>query len=216
MIRLLLVDDRIIIRQGLKSLLKSQSNLQVVAEADHGQTAIAQVELWQPDVVLMDIQMPVMNGIEATKLICQNFPTTKILILTAFDDDVYVSQAMQFGAKGYLLKDTSLAQLVVAIESVARGCTYLAPGLFEKTRNDSMTTGITEVMTTKIEQLTPREREVLSLLATGARNREIAKSLYISESTVKNYVSRILSCLHLRDRIQAAIFAHSYFLPKSR
>jgi DNA-binding NarL/FixJ family response regulator len=210
MIRLLLVDNRIMIRQGLRSLLESQSNLQIVGEAENGQSAIAKVEMLHPDVVLMDVKMPIMNGIEATKIINQNFPTTKVLILTTFDDNEYVFQAMDFGAKGYLLKSTSLEELVVAIESVSKDCTYLAPGLFAKTRINLTTNRTSKVLSTAIKQLTPREKEVLCLLATGARNREIAQSLYLSESTVRNYVSRIFSCLHLRDRTQAALFANSH------
>ena len=209
MIQLLLVDDHIIVRQGLKSLLESESNIKVVGEADNGKIAISKIKILHPDVVLMDIKMPVMNGLEATKIICQQYPDTKVLLLTTFGNTEYVSQGMKFGAKGYLLKNANLEDLILAIKSVSKDCTYFGSGIFEKTKKISNKIE-TKPLSSIIAQLTPREKEVLKLLATGARNKEIAKSLCLSESTVKNYVSRILSCLHLRDRTQAALFANSY------
>jgi DNA-binding NarL/FixJ family response regulator len=217
MIRLLLVDDQIIIRQGLKSLLELKPDFEIVGEAEDGESAIAFVEKFyqsdrQPDLVLMDIRMPVMDGVAATQAICQRFPIVKVLVLTTFDDDEYVSQAMGFGARGYLLKDTPLEPLANAIRSVYSGHTHLGPGLFEKVFAplQEFSTSKPSIPPPEFAQLTPREREVLHLIALGANNKEIAESLYISERTVKNHVTSILSRLNLRDRTQAAIFANSF------
>lgn len=214
MIRVLLVDDQVIIRQGLQSLLESKPDLQVVGDAENGQKAIEQVEVLQPDVVLMDVRMPVMDGVAATQAICQRFPETKVLVLTTFDDDEYISQAMRFGAMGYLLKDIPSEELAQAIRSVHRGYTQFGPGLFEKAISNFLTSTPEKPATLppELAELTPREREVLRLIATGSSNREIAETLYISERTVKNHITSILSRLNLRDRTQAALFASS-FLP---
>ncbi|MDF5724332.1 MAG: response regulator transcription factor [Rhizonema sp. PD37] len=213
MIRLLLVDDQIIVRQGLRSLFETKSDFQVVGEAENGESAITYLERFhetslQPDVVLMDVRMPVMDGVAATQIICQRFQVVKVLVLTTFDDNEYVSQAMRVGAKGYLLKDTPLETLTNAIWSINQGHTQLGPGLFEKilTPLPELTTLIPPEFT----KLTPREKEVLRLIAIGASNREIADSLYITANTVKNHITSILSRLNLRDRTQAAIFANSF------
>jgi len=208
MIRILLVDDQHIIRQGLRSMLESNTDMQIVGEADNGQRAIEQIAVLQPDLVLMDIRMPIMDGVAATKAIAQQFPTIKILVLTTFDDDEYVSQAMRFGAKGYLLKDTEPDELALAIRSVHKGHTQLGPGLFEKALM-SISPVSTPEPPSELAQLTARELDVLRLIASGANNREIAEALFLSENTVKNYVTNILSRLNLRDRTQAALFAHS-------
>lgn len=218
MIRLLLVDDQMIIRQGLKSLLESKEDLQVVGEAENGQQTLDVIEALQgtplqPDVVLLDVRMPVMDGVAATQQICQKFRDIQVLILTTFDDDEYVSQAMRYGAKGYLLKDTPLENLAIAIRAVYQGYTHLGPGLFEKTlMQQSSAHTILPAIPSELAQLSPREREVLQLIASGASNREIAQALYISERTVKNHVTSILNRLNLRDRTQAALLANS-FLP---
>jgi DNA-binding NarL/FixJ family response regulator len=207
MIRLLLVDDESLIRRGLKALLKLEADLQVVGEADNGQTALAQVEALQPDVVLMDIRMPVMDGVAATKAITERFAQTNVLVLTTFDKDEYVTQALLNGAAGYLLKDTPSEEIAQAIRAVHKGYTQLGPGLGKKV--------ITQISTSVKpspegwDELTPREQEILHLIATGASNKEIAQALFIAEKTVKNHVSSILSRLNLRDRTQAAIFANS-------
>jgi DNA-binding NarL/FixJ family response regulator len=211
MIRILLVDDQLLIRQGLKSLLESNEDMQVIGEAENGQRALEQIPILQPDIVLMDIRMPVMDGVAATGAIAQKYPHTKVLVLTTFDDDEYVSQAMRLGAKGYLLKDTEPEELALAIRSVYRGHTQLGPGLFEKALMSTPTPTLSVEQPPELAQLTPRELDVLRLMASGANNREIAQSLFLSENTVKNYVTSILSRLNLRDRTQAALLAHSLF-----
>jgi DNA-binding NarL/FixJ family response regulator len=209
MIQVLLVDDQMIIRQGLRSLLESKPDLKVVGEAENGQQAIEQVELLKPDIVLMDVRMPIMDGVAATRNIGQRFPQTRVLILTTFDDDEYVSRAMQFGARGYLLKDTHSEELAQAIRSVYKGYTQLGPGLFEKVLNRPNVQQ-PEQLPPKLAELTPREREVLCLIVAGASNREIAQTLFISERTVKNHITSILSRLNLGNRTQAAMYASSF------
>lgn len=217
MIRVLLVEDQEIVRRGLKTLLETKPDLQVVGEADNGQRAIEQVKTLHasslpPDVILMDIRMPVMDGVQATQLMCQQFPGTKILVLTTFNDTKYVAEALRFGAKGYLLKDTPAEELAKAIRSIHQGYTQFGPGILEK--------AIAQVPMTEPEQqlepppglkeLTAREREVLRAIAAGSSNREIAQALFLSEGTVRNHISHILTRLNLRDRTQAAIVANTF------
>ena len=223
-IRVLLVDDQTIIRQGLANLLGSQPDLEVVGDAANGQEAIEQVsKLYdtpnQPDVILMDVRMPVVDGVAATKQICDDFPEVNILVLTTFDDTEYVQQAMRWGAKGYLLKQTPIHELVVAVRSVCHGYTHMGPGLFEKTLGSPSTLEPTSiasevVLPSKLQSLSPREQEVLQLIIAGLNNREIGETLFISERTVRNHVTSILSQLQLRDRTQAALYA-SQFWPQS-
>jgi DNA-binding NarL/FixJ family response regulator len=205
MIGILIVDDQQIICRGLQSLLAAQPDFEVLGTAENGQQAIDFIETSNRalDVVLMDIRMPIMNGITATQTIGQRFPQVKVLVLTTFDDTEYIAQAIQAGAKGYLLKDTPSEELAATIRAVNSGYTQLGPGLLEKAL--SPPEAIT--MPPSIEALTPREREVLQLITCGASNREIAEELCVTERTVKNYVTKILSTLELRDRTQVAIFA---------
>lgn len=212
MIKVLLVDDQGLIRQGLRALLELEPDLEIVGEAENGEQAINLVAEFQPDVLLLDIRMPIMDGVAATKEIQKRFPTTKILVLTTFDDDEYVSAALQNGAMGYLLKDTPSEELAVAIRAVYKGYTQLGPGIVKKllTQFSNGTPIHSTPVPSTLTELTPREKEVLRLIATGASNREIAQELYISEGTVKNHVTNILNTLNLRDRTQAAIWANTY------
>jgi DNA-binding NarL/FixJ family response regulator len=217
MIHLFLVDDQAPIRRSMKALLNSEPDLQVVGEAENGQDAIAAIETrfaqQSPlDLVLMDVRMPVMDGIAATEVLGQQFPTLKVLVLTTFDDEAYVRQSLQAGAAGYLLKDTPFEELIQAIRSIDKGYTQFGPGLVQKAMSNSSIT-LSEPKTLPIEwqNLTPRELEILQCIARGASNREIAQELFIAEKTVRNHVTNILSRLNLRDRTQAAISAHAYF-----
>jgi DNA-binding NarL/FixJ family response regulator len=219
MIRILLVDDQIIIRQGLRSLLESQADFQIVGEAENGKIAIAVVEQLydtpeQPDLILMDVRMPVMDGVAAIKKLSEQFSSIPVLVLSTFDDDEYITQAMQFGAKGYLLKDTAIEEIANAIRTAIKGYTQLGPGLFKKFLVTSSQHHYpqSQELSNTLQALSPREKEVLSLIAKGASNKEIAQKLYISERTVKAHVTSILSQLNLRDRTQAAILATQYRL----
>jgi DNA-binding NarL/FixJ family response regulator len=209
-IRLLLVDDQSLICQGLKAMLALEEDLQVVGTANNGETAIEQVAALQPDVVLMDMRMPVMDGREATRIITQQFPNVKVLVLSTFDDDGYIAQSIQAGAKGYLLKDMPSQELAQAIRSVYRGYTQLGPGLIEKLMSGvSISETVVQSQPQDLTHLTPREQEVLRLISVGSTNREIAQQLYISEGTVKTHVTHLLNRLNLRNRSQLAIYANS-------
>lgn len=217
MIRILLVDDQTIIRQGLRSLLESQADFKIVGEADNGKSAIATVEQLydtpeQPDLILMDVRMPVMDGVAAIKKLSEKFSLISVLVLSTFDDDEYITKAMQFGAKGYLLKDTAIDEIANAIRSTIKGYTQLGPGLFQKflTQSSQQNFPLSKELSNTLQALSPREKEVLSLIAKGASNKEIAQQLYIAERTVKAHVTSILSQLNLRDRTQAAILATQY------
>ncbi|MBW4646201.1 MAG: response regulator transcription factor [Goleter apudmare HA4340-LM2] len=212
MIKVLLVDDQGLIRQGLRALLELEPDLEIVGEAENGEVAINLVAQLQPDVVLMDIRMPIMDGVAATQEIHKQFTGIKVLVLTTFDDQEYVTAALQNGAMGYLLKDTPSEELAVAIRAVYKGYTQLGPGIVKKLLTQFSHVEVTHSpqVPAILSELTPREKEVLRLIATGASNREISQKLYISEGTVKNHVTNILNRLNLRDRTQAAIFANTF------
>ena len=209
MIRLLLVDDQELVSQGLQTMLDLEPDLEVVGVAENGRVAIQQVEALQPDVVLMDIRMPIMDGREATRIICQRFPQTKVLVVSTFDEDDYISHSIQAGAKGYLLKDMPVEELAQSIRLVARGYSQMGPGLMEKMLDGMINTDNAENEKPELAELTPREVEVLNLIGTGCTNREIAKQLCIVEGTVKGHVTQILNRLNLRNRAQIAIYANS-------
>ncbi len=207
MIRLLLVDDQNLIRRGLRALLKTDPELEIVGEAENGRDAIDLIATLQPDVVLMDIRMPIVDGVAATRIICTQALAPKVLVLTTFDDREYVTQALQAGAAGYLLKDTPFEELTQAIRLVTKGYTQLAPGLASKLLLHSPPPPSTLAVSDAWHELTPREQEIVEAIATGASNREIAATLFIAEKTVKNRITSILSKLNLRDRTQLAIVA---------
>ncbi len=207
-IKLLIVDDQPLMRDGLVSLLEVQSFLNVIGTASDGQEAIAQARTHQPDVILMDIRMPGMDGIEATKAIRKLLPDCKILMLTTFDDEDLIIRAMLVGAVGYLLKTIPSEELARSVRAA-----YLGLYQFDASVGAVVVGKLTElsgsISTEKVDiPLSERQIEVLQLVARGATNKEIAHKLDISEGTVKNYISTILNELNLRDRTQAAIFAH--------
>jgi DNA-binding NarL/FixJ family response regulator len=214
MIRLLLVDDQSLIRQGLKAMLELELDLQVAGSAENGETALEQVATLQPDVVLMDVRMPVVDGRAAIRKIAEQFPDIKVLVLSTFDDDQYVADAMRAGAKGYLLKDMPSEELAQAIRLVHGGHTQLGPGLIEKliTHIPDPKTADVENALKDLAHLTPREQDLLRLLGRGCTNREIATQLHLAEGTVKTYVTNLLDRLNLRNRSQLAIYAHSFAL----
>ncbi len=213
MIRLLLVDDQTLIRDGIRAMLNLEPDLEVVGTADNGESAIAQVKALQPDVVLMDVRMPVMDGKVATGIICEQFPNIKVIVLSTFDDDEYIADAMRAGAKGYLLKDMPSEELAQAIRFVHKGYTQMGPGVLEKIIakvqvSEPVSPKLPEP---KLDLLTDREQDVLRLIAVGATNREIAQQLFISEGTVKTHVTHLLNRLNLKNRSQLAIYANSVY-----
>lgn len=210
MIRILLVDDQTLVRQGIQTLLDLEADLTVVGTAVNGQQAIELVERLQPDVVLMDIRMPVMDGVAATREICRRWPHIGVIILTTFDDDEYVIEGLKAGARGYMLKDADSSDIVAAIRIVARGEALIQPSITRKVLAEFSRLAASAPTTRPsplAEPLTEREMDVLHGIAAGHSNREIADQLCISEGTVKNYVSSLLAKLAVRDRTQAIIRA---------
>lgn len=222
-IRVLIVDDHPMVRQGLHTFLELHQEIEVVGEAADGLQAVEQVRQLQPDVVLMDLVMPHLDGIAATRQIRSFSPTTQVLALTSFAEDDKVFPAIEAGALGYLLKDVNPDDLVKAIQAAQRGEVPLHPNITKKLMQQvaaragqPSTVESTEVGETDLAELTERELEVLRLIATGLNNREIAQQLIISEKTVKTHVSNILTKLHLADRTQAAIYALKAGLVKNK
>jgi len=206
-VRVLVVDDQQLIRDGIASMLDVQEGVSVVGTAKNGQDAIEQAATLTPDIILMDIHMPVMDGIAATEILRQQLSDCQVVMLTTFDDEAYIIRSLQAGACGYLLKDIPVSDLAQAIKLAHAGVYQLAPEIAGKLVNKVKVGNHPKKSENSGFELTKRELEVLGLIATGATNREIAKQLFVSEGTVKNHVSNILSRLGLRDRIQAAIFA---------
>jgi len=209
-IRVLLVDDQALFREGLETLLSVHKDIQVVGQASNGQEAVEVAASVRPDVVLMDVRMPVLNGVRATRRLKKALPQCRVIVLTTFDDDEYVFDALRAGAVGYLLKDVASAQLIEAIRAAARGESILEPSVAAKviaefTRVSSMVPSAQ--MEQLVEPLSERELEILGLIARGASNKEIADQLFIAEGTVKNHVTHILGKLGVRDRTQAALKA---------
>jgi DNA-binding NarL/FixJ family response regulator len=208
-VRVLIVDDDELMRAGLRGVLASDERIELVGEADDGRQAVYRTRLLKPDVVLMDVRMPDLDGISATRELLAAFPDVKVVILTTFEQDDYIFGALSAGASGFLLKRTRPEELIAAIHTIAAGDSLLSP---------SVTSRVIERMAgqpspdatrdARLRELTPRETEVLSLMARGLSNAEIAATLVIEESTVKTHVKRILAKLDARDRVQAVIFAY--------
>ncbi|HET6548198.1 MAG TPA: response regulator transcription factor [Solirubrobacter sp.] len=208
-IRVVLVDDDALMRAGLEAIFSSDPAIDVVGEASDGRVAGERVRELRPDVVLMDVRMPDLDGIAATRQIVASVPDTRVVILTTFEDDEYIFGALTAGASGFLLKRTSPELLIEAIKAVAAGDSLLSPSVTRRVidRMAALPSG-EAVLDRRVEQLTAREREVLEQLARGLSNAEIAGILVIEESTVKTHVKRVLMKLGLRDRVQAVIFAY--------
>lgn len=206
MIRVLICDDQMVVREGLRAILSTVPGIQVVGEASDGAEALELVPETQPTVVLMDLKMPGLNGVQATRAIRDRYPDVQVLVLTTYDADEWVFDAIRSGASGYLLKDTPREGLVAAIKGTAAGKTYVDPAVAGKLL--AYAAGGTAPSQTSIaDDLSPRELDVLRLLARGLSNADIAQQLYLSEGTVRNYVSAILSKLDVSDRTQAAVLA---------
>ena len=208
-IRVLLVDDDALMRAGLDAILSSDAGVEVVGDAPAGRVAVERVRRLRPDVVLMDVRMPELDGIAATREIVAVAPDVRVVILTTFEDDDYIFGALTAGASGFLLKRTSPEQLLEGIRAVAAGDSLLSPSVTRRVIDRMATLPSGEaVLDRRVDALTPRERDVLEQLARGLSNAEIATALVIEESTVKTHVKRVLMKLGLRDRVQAVIFAY--------
>jgi len=211
-IRILLVDDQALVRAGFRMILDAEPDMEVVGEAGDGREAVDQVRSLRPDVVLMDIRMPELDGLEAARRIISGNgdEAPKILMLTTFDLDEYVYEALRAGASGFLLKDTPPEQLVSAIHVVAQGDALLSPSITRRVISEFVkgTGPKPQAQFPRLEDLTARELEVLLAIARGLSNAEIAKELFVSETTVKTHVARILMKLGLRDRVQAVVLAY--------
>jgi DNA-binding NarL/FixJ family response regulator len=208
-IRVLLVDDQTMVRAGLRMILEAESDIQVVGEAEDGTKAIAAVRTLRPEVVLMDIQMPVMNGLEATRRIVHDEEKSpRVLILTTFERDDYIFEALRSGASGFILKNAPPEDLVTAVRVVAEGNSLLAPSVTRRIIAEFAQRPVRPTIKTEVEHLTEREIEVLKLIARGQTNAEIATTLIVSEATIKTHVSNLLTKLGLRDRVQAVVYAY--------
>ncbi len=208
MIRVVVVDDQELMRVGFRMVLGAQEDMEIVGEAANGQEAVDLAESLRPDVVLMDVRMPVLDGVEATKLITER-ALAKVLVMTTFDLDEYALSALRNGASGFLLKDTPSVQLVAALRSVASGDAVVSPSVTRRLLDRFLGSAGGELRdAAMLDVLTEREREVLLLMAQGLSNTEIARKLFLSEATVKTHVGRVLSKLDLRDRVQAVVLAY--------
>ena len=209
MIRTLIVDDQSMIRVGIRAILESQDDITVVGEAENGQLGVERCRGLRPDVVLMDVRMPVLDGLAATRAILCGGHTPRVLMLTTFDLDDYIYAALQAGASGFILKDNEPEDLVRAVRVVAGGEALLAPTITRRLIENFVEARPRRLAgATALNGLTDREREVLHLMALGRSNAEIAATLFISEQTTKTHVSRILQKLNLRDRVQAVVFGY--------
>jgi DNA-binding NarL/FixJ family response regulator len=208
-VRVLIVDDDELMRAGLRGVLSNDAAIEVVGEAGDGRVAVYRTRLLKPDVVLMDVRMPDLDGISATRDVLAAFPDVKVVIVTTFEEDDYIFGALSAGASGFLLKRTRPEELVAAIHTIAAGDSLLSPSVTSRViRRMAQHPAPDASRDARLDELTPREREVLELMARGLSNGEIATTLVIEESTIKTHVKRILAKLAVRDRVQAVIFAY--------
>lgn len=212
MTRVLIVDDDDLMRAGLAAVLSSDASIDVVGHASTGREAIARARRLQPDVVLMDVRMPDLDGIAATRELSTVAPAVRVLILTTFEQDDYIFGSLRAGASGFLLKRTPPEELIAAVHTIATGESLLSPSVTRRVVDRMAGQPGPDRGSVEVEELTPREREVLELIARGFSNTEIAGALVIEESTVKTHVKRILLKLDLRDRVQAVIYAYEHGL----
>ena len=213
-ITVMIADDHVLMREGLKQLLELGNNIEVIAQSGDGEETIKKAVECKPDVILLDINMPKLNGIEVLRRLKDMGQTSKIIMLTIHDAREYLFETMKIGANGYILKDSDSDSLVKAIKDVYAGKTYLQPSIASMLVDEINSKGEENKDLAKIKSLTRREYEVLTLLAEGINNKEIADKLYISEKTVKNHVSNIFKKIKVNDRIQAAIFAYKNNIKK--
>jgi len=206
-LRVVVVDDQALMRTGFRMILES-ADIEVVAEAENGEVAIAVVASTEPDVVLMDVRMPELDGVEATRQLTASGSTARVLILTTFDLDEYVYSALRAGAAGFLLKDTPPEKLIDAVRVVAAGEALLAPSVTRRLVEEFAATTSDAAPVAGLDELTERETEVLQAMARGLSNAEIAEVLYVGETTVKTHVGRVLMKLGVRDRVQAVVAAY--------
>lgn len=206
-IKVVIADDHALLREGLAKILSLESNFLIVGEANCGDEAIALTRTLKPDVVLMDINMPGLNGIEATKIIKEEMPQVGIIALTIHEDEEYIFELVRAGVSGYILKDIQPEQLIKAIKDVAEGKTAIQPNITAKLLGEFNRLSDRKTNMFSCDQLTARELEVIKLIAQGMPNKEIASTLYISEKTVKNHITNIFRKLNVEDRTQAALFA---------
>jgi DNA-binding NarL/FixJ family response regulator len=216
MIRVLVCDDQWIVCEGLETILNNDPDIEVVATAQDGAQALEKIPEVNPDVVLMDLKMPGMNGIQATRKITEQYPEVKVLVLTTYGADEWVFDAIRSGASGYLLKGTPRETLIAAVKGTVAGETYVDPAIAGKLFSRIAQQAAPPANTTLMDALSERELDVLRLLARGLSNAEIAQQLYLSEGTVRNYVSAILTKLDVSDRTQAAVTALRYGLVNLR
>ncbi len=205
--RIIICDDQAIVRDGLKMMLGLEADIDVIATAQDGAEAVDLVAKHSPDLVLMDLKMPIMNGIEATRRIRQHHPNIPVLVLTTYDADEWVFDALRAGAVGYLLKDTPREQLVAAVRGSAEGQSFVDPNVAGKLIGQVTSAASISPSAAILSKLTERETDILRLVADGQTNQDIAQTLFLSEGTVRNYVSQIFAKLDVADRTQAAVIA---------
>lgn len=212
MINIIVADDQKIVREGIKMILSLYEEINILGEAENGKQLIILLENLLPDVILMDVRMPIMDGVEATKIIKEKHKNVKVIILTTFNEDEYIFKAIKNGAEGYLLKDAGSEYIIKAIKSVYNGAMLLDPEVtakvvkaFNSIANDKQSSNESDKAKHKLDVLTPRERDVAKLVAQGKSNKDICKVLFLTEGTVKNYVTRILEKLELNSRTELAI-----------
>lgn len=209
-IRVVLVDDQEMVRKGLSMLLSNEDDIEIVAEAANGREGIETITRHRPDVVLMDVQMPELDGLEATRVLVDEGTTSRIVILTTFERDEYIFEALRLGASGFLLKNAPPEELIAAVRVVASGEALLSPSVTSRVIGSFTGSAEPSERPTGLDQLTERESEVLALVAEGLSNAEVAEKLIVGEATVKTHVSNVLSKLQLRDRVQAVVLAHRH------